>query len=86
MTIHALDPDVERRVRQKAREEHKSLNETLKELLAEAVGVRPAQARRRHDFSEFRGVWTEEDAGNFEEATGDTRKVDPRDWTGVRFF
>ena len=39
LTIHALETDIEKRIRTKARRERKSLNQTLKELLAASVGV-----------------------------------------------
>jgi len=81
MTIHALDPEVERRVRQKAEDEHKSLNQTLKELLAESVGVSRKRADvNRARFERFCGVWSEQEADEFDAAVADLQRVDPRDW------
>ncbi len=83
LTIHALEPEVERRIRAKATREGRSLNRTLKELLAESVGVRPAcgdNTDHRADFAEFQGVWNAQDVQEFEEATADLSKVDQADW------
>ncbi len=83
MTIHALEPAVEKRIRDKARREGRSLNRTLKTLLAESVGVRtlPCATDRRTDFAEFRGIWSARDARDFRSATDDMETVDPADWT-----
>jgi len=81
LTIHALDPAVEKRVRAKARREGKSMNQALKELLATSVGIGPSHdTDHRSDFTEFHGVWTEAEAKAFDEAIADLEKVDPADW------
>jgi len=70
MTIHAVDAAVEKRIRAKARKEGKSLNRTVKELLAERVGVgAPSAADRRAEFAEFAGIWSEDDVPEFEAVT-----------------
>ena len=81
LTIHALETAVEKRVRAKARRDGKSLNQTLKELLAASVGagLSPA-ANHRADFAEFCGIWTTQDASDFEAGTADLEKVDKADW------
>ncbi len=81
MTIHALDSAVEKRVRAKARRERKSLNQTLKELLAESVGTgATAVGDHRADFAEFAGVWSAADAEAFAAATADFENLDTEDW------
>jgi len=81
LTIHALDPDVERRVRGKAKKERKSLNQTLKELLAESVGCSgDPRSDRGSEFAEFAGLWTDQDQREFEAATADLSHVDKADW------
>lgn len=82
LSIHALEPEVERRIRAKAKREGRSLNQTLKELLAESVGVRSPHnsADHRADFAEFLGVWSDEEAQEFEEATTDLESIDRADW------
>ncbi len=81
MTIHALDPEVERRVRRKAEDEHKSLNQTLIELLAESVGVSRNRADvKRARFERFCGVWSKQQADEFDAAVAGLQRVGPRDW------
>ncbi len=80
LTIHALDPEVEKRVRGKAKKERKSLNQTLKELLAEGVGCSPgSRADRGSEFAEFAGLWTDKDQREFEAATADLSRVEEAD-------
>jgi hypothetical protein len=70
LTIHALDAVVEKRIRAKARRDGRSLNQTLKELLAVSVGASPSPvADHRPDFAEFCGIWT-----------ADLEVVDKADW------
>jgi hypothetical protein len=80
ITIHALEPAVEKRIRARARQQRKSLNQTVKELLAERLGASAQAADHRADFAEFAGVWTEAEARAFETAAGDFAEVNPKDW------
>lgn len=81
LTIHALEGSVEKRIRTKAIRERKSLNQTLKELLATSVGLglSPA-ADHRADFAEFCGIWKPEDVKAFAAATKDLETVEKDDW------
>ena len=81
LTIHALDPAVEKRIRSKAKRDGRSLNQTLKELLAASTGVRPLpDADHRADFAEFHGIWNVQDVREFQAATAEFEKVDQADW------
>jgi hypothetical protein len=81
LSIHALDAVVEKRIRAKARREGRSLNQTLKDLLAVSVGAnRATVADHRTDFAEFCGIWTAQDVRAFKAATSDLEVVDSADW------
>jgi plasmid stability protein len=81
ITIHALEPTVEKRIRARARQQHKSLNQTVKELLAECVGVKAQAAPdQRADFAEFAGAWTDGEARMFATTTADLANVNAEDW------
>lgn len=81
LTIHALEPAIEKRVRAKARREGKSINQALKELLATSVGIAsPRAVDHRADFAEFNGIWTKGEGDSFEAAVADLKKVDLTDW------
>lgn len=81
LTIHALERSVEKRIRTKAIRERKSLNQTLKELLATSVGVGLSPvADHRGEFAEFCGIWKPDDVTAFAEATKDLETVEKGDW------
>ncbi len=80
-TIHNLDPATARMLRSRAQAEGLSLNRMAKNLLAQALGVVPPDTNaRRENFEEFCGVWSEEEAREFEEAVVGLVRVDPGDW------
>jgi hypothetical protein len=80
MTMHGIDPDLDRRLREEAAAKGLSLNQTLKKLLSASVGLDGAATDHRKDYMEFFGVWTEEDATVFKTATSDLDQIDPEDW------
>ncbi len=83
ISIHGLDPELERVLRERARGRHESLNRTIKEALALGLGSERSEERRHHVremFSEFLGAWDEEEARAFDRTTAELRRVDPEDW------
>jgi len=83
LTIHNLDPETERQLRGRARRDRTSLNQTLKNVLAEAMGTAQRPGKRpdnRADFEEFCGLWDDADLAEFRRTTADMRSVDPGDW------
>ena len=80
LSIHNLDPELERRVRRRAREKRQSLNKTLHELIEQALGVSAKDSSVEQRFARFCGAWSEEDLETFDEATSDLQDVDPADW------
>jgi hypothetical protein len=81
ITIHGLDAKLYERIKEKARRQGLSLNKTIKNLLAMSLGLRePGEGNHREDFTEFFGVWTEEDVKEFNYAVSDFEKVDAGDW------
>lgn len=80
MTMHGIAPDLDRRLREEAAAKGLSLNQTLQKLLSASVGIDKAQTDHSKDFIEFFGVWSEEEAAEFEAATADFDRIDPKDW------
>lgn len=83
ISIHGLDPVIERKLRARAREFGKSLNSAVKELIED--GLAPSyssrrRARNREMFADLFGTWTEEQAAEFDRAVATFDVVDPRDW------
>ena len=81
ITIHGLDETVARMIETRAKADGQSLNKTIKDLLDQSLGIKPA-ARNRHaeDFSEFLGVWGKKDQDEFEKAARTFRTIDDEDW------
>ena len=83
ISVHGLDPVVERKLRERARERGQSLNGTVKELIED--GLAPIystrrRARNREMFADLFGTWTDEQAAEFDRAVAEFGVVDPRDW------
>lgn len=81
ITIHGMDPDLAARLERSARESGLSLNKAIKKLLAGALGVAPAGADRRRNFSDLCGKWSKEQAKEFRQAVSDFERVEPEDWS-----
>jgi hypothetical protein len=79
ITIHEIDPVLDRRLSSVAKERGKSKNLLVKELLASALGL-AVQGKYTDDYREFCGLWTREEAEQFESAVVDNAVVDPSDW------
>ena len=68
-------------INSRARAEGLSINKTVKKLLEESLGIKPAQTgKHRDDFKEFCGLWSKTDLVEFEAETNDTCKINPEDW------
>lgn len=80
ITLHGLDDDLDRKLRQTAKKEGRSINKTAKDLLRKCLGMTAASVDHRGDFIDLFGSWTGADVAEFEEATGDLREVEPKDW------
>mgnify|MGYP000103160546 CR=1 FL=1 len=79
ITLHNLDPDVEKCLRARAQKQRTSLNQTIQKILKEALGLEKSQAKKG-DFSDLAGTWTLKDAREFEEATAEFSKIDKEMW------
>lgn len=80
-TVHDLDPTVARLLKQRARADGTSVNRTIKRILEEALGARPAsrQKNRKH-FEKFSGMWSMAEADAFDRAVADMNQADASDW------
>jgi len=74
-TIRNVPHDVDRALRNKARQRGVSLNQVLLDSLARSVSE---SAGRHHDLDELAGTWKADKA--FDEAVEAFGQVDPKDW------
>lgn len=81
ITIHNLDDPLNTLIREKAKTEGLSLNNTIKKLLAEALGLEPKKSKgREKDFRDLFGVWSNKERLEFNNRISDLERVDQEDW------
>lgn len=81
LTIHGLDTTLEELIREKAKAQNASLNQTIKKLLRKSLGINhDIIKQRREEFSEFCGVWSKKDERDFNKKTKSFEKIDDEDW------
>ena len=80
ITIHNLEPELERQLKALARAEGASLNQLVKRLLEQSLGLRQSQQPHRKSFEAFLGVWSKDELRRFERATEDFNKVEEEEW------
>ena len=76
-TLRNVSAELDRALREAARQEGKSLNQTALEILERSLGVARAPVRRR-DLSDLAGSWKED--GETAAALAAQRRIDPEDW------
>lgn len=82
MTIHKIDDLLLEAIKERAEAKGESLNATIKDLLARAVGLEGNQENpaRSSGYRRFLGRWTADEAAAFERATADFERIDASDW------
>jgi len=81
LSVHNLDPETEGRLRERADRAGKSVSQTARELLSEAVGAtQDKKPARKADFTRFAGLWSDDDLREFERTAADLRETRPEDW------
>jgi plasmid stability protein len=79
ITIHNLDPEMNKLLRERAQSQHTSLNQTIQKILKEALGLEK-QPVKKSDFSDLSGTWTTKEAQEFEAATAEFSQIDKEMW------
>jgi len=81
LTLHALDDQLSKHIRRRAKELSISMNELAKRILAEGLGIKArSDFPHRETFAEFRGTWSENDLEAFNSRVSDMGKIDQEDW------
>lgn len=80
ITIHGLEPQLEKGLRKKAEEMGLSLSKTIKLLLRDAMGLQKNEKSRKDEFMDLSGVWSKEDEQEFLKNISDCQVIDERDW------
>ncbi len=81
ITIHSMDDELDKEIREKAKNQGTSLNKTIKRLLEKALGLKSTkEPSHKDEFMDLFGVWSEEDYLEFTESIKDFNIADPEDW------
>lgn len=81
ITIHGIDDITSRQLQSISEKLGLSLNKTIKKIIQEALGIKPAEiSSRRSDFEEFCGIWNDDDLLEFTETIKPLRQVNPEEW------
>ncbi len=81
LTIHSLDPVLSGRISSAAKRNGKSLNQTVKDALAEHFGLKPRGPRNTDNgIMSLCGVISHKDAEELRATLATFRTVNPEDW------
>jgi len=80
ITIHGIDKETEKLIKERAKSAGTSVNKIVKELLAKALGLGKDKNDHRDEFLDLFGVWTEDDEEQFLESVKDLEAVHSEDW------
>ena len=78
ITIHNIDKVLDSKIRERAKKEKKSLNQTVQDMLMEYEGIH--NKNKRDDFNEFLGLWNDRDLKEFKDKTSGFEKINKSDW------
>ncbi len=81
LTLHTLDETLSRSLSAYARQHHKSLNQSAKELLASALGITPPRhTDHSADLERFLGAWDDETANRLRKNVEDFDEINEETW------
>ncbi len=80
ISVHGIDEEMEKAIEERAKNERKSVNKIVKELIAKALGLDDQPPDNRAAFADLCGVWTEAEASEFLELIADLEVTDVKDW------
>lgn len=80
ITIHGIDKETEKLIKERAKSSGTSVNKVVKELLARALGLDKDKEDHREEFVDLFGVWSEDDEKQFSETIKDLEAVSSEDW------
>ena len=81
LTLHALDDAIAVPLRDYARRERKSLNQSVKDLLAVGLGlVRPKETDHRAEYESLSGILSDRDADEIRKNLRQFDRIDAEKW------
>jgi plasmid stability protein len=80
LTIHNIDEKLAQEIKKLAQRNGKSINQTVKTLLQNALESGSDKEMKKTEFLDLFGVWTEEDKLEFNRNNQELNKIDDQDW------
>jgi hypothetical protein len=80
ISVHGIDEEMERKILERAKNEGRSVNKIVKELIGKALGLGDRPPDNRAMFEDLSGVWTEAQEREFLDSIADLEKTDEKDW------
>lgn len=79
MTLRQIPENVDALIRQLSKEQEKSINKTIIELLEKALGV-SRDSNKKRNLSQLAGTWSEGELEEFKKNTTQFDKIDREIW------
>ncbi len=83
ITIRSIPDEVKKTVQKEAAQKGVSLNKAIISLLERAVGTKPPEKKKKvlyNDLDHLAGLWSREEAAEFDKNLKAQRKVDAELW------
>ena len=81
ITVRGLDDLLVNALKKKAKEEGKSVNAVLLQILKKELGlIKKSRTVIYHDLDHLAGTWNEKDYHEFQKRIGDFEKIDENLW------
>lgn len=81
LTIRGIDDEVSGKLKEKARKENASINQTVVHLLKQGLGIESEPVFKQYnDLNDLAGTWTKDDLMEFTRDTKDFSKIDRSLW------
>ena len=81
ISIHGIDRETEKMIRERAKSENLSVNRIVKDMLADALGLGGKKRKpKTGEYEDLCGVWTKDEADQFLRRIEDLEAIDPADW------
>lgn len=81
ITIHNLEESLLALLHEKANNEGRSINQTVKSILEQTLGIKKNKnPLHLAEFESFCGIWKNKDLEAFEKSTKDFNDIDMEDW------
>ncbi len=82
ITLRGLDQELEKKIRRKARQNRRSLNRVILDMLYQCTGIEEkAKKGSEESLRKLAGTWTEKDADEFLDSIKSCQKIDKDLWS-----